>query len=827
MVQNEGNPFKQKLSEQVWEDNYKWEADKNVWDTFRRVAKFVSSKEKDKKLWEDKYYELLSKFKYIPGGRILSNAGTSLKNTTLLNCFVSGFRGKTQDSIQSIYEELARQAKTLSSEGGYGCNFDVLRPRGSFVQGIGVETSGTVQFMELWDTSSEALTRGSGFAKKNNKGKNKIRKGAMMGCLSCWHPSIEEFITAKQSPGVLTKFNLSVLVTDDFINCVKKNLPWNLEFPDTEFEEYDNEWDGNLTKWKEKDYPTVIWKTFDSAVELWDLIVTSVYTRNEPGVLFVDRINELNNLSYIEHITAVNPCAEEPLPVDGSCNLGAINLTQYLNEKRDGLDFNLLKEDIPIIVRFQDTIIDLTNYPLSGQREEGKAKRRVGIGYTGYGSLLYLLKLPYASEKALKLTEKFVKYITNQIYQASVDLAEEKGSFPEYNAEEYLKSKFIKQALSDVTIEKIKSKGIRNSHLTTTAPTGNTSIFGNCCTGGIEPVVSAKYIRTITISNAPEELVLPLNIDWDLHTYEVENGWDWILEGDEWLLTKAFNDTFYKIDRNRGLLSEEEVYDYAVLEMGDAFDEKADYAKNIFNLTVEEHIATMKIFARYIDSAISKTINVPNNYSYEDFKNVYMDAYDSGYIKGITTYREGTMASVLSVQGSAKKYDCFGGETPERPKSLPCHIHRITVKGDKWLVFIGIKEGHPFEVFAGKVDLVDIPSSITEASIIKSKSKVYQLEHDGEIIIKDIGKIFDSSAEEAITRLISLHLKRRTPIDDIIVQLGKSNGTIVDFSRSITRALKKHMKTMESSDTCPTCGALLIYQEGCLSCRNCGMSKCG
>jgi ribonucleoside-diphosphate reductase alpha chain len=204
-----------------------------------------------------------------------------------------------------------------------------------------------------------------------------------------------------------------------------------------------------------------------------------------------------------------------------------------------------------------------------------------------------------------------------------------------------------------------------------------------------------------------------------------------------------------------------------------------------------------------------------------------MQAYDSGYIKGITTYREGTMASVISVVDSENKYSCIEKETPERPKSVPCHIHRITVKGEKWLVFIGLDEGRPFEVFAGKVDLVDVPSAITEGSIIRLKSGVYQLEYDGEIIIKDIGKIFDSSAEEAITRLISLHLKRRTPIYDLIDQLSKSYGTIIDFNKSITRALKKYMKDRETTDKCPTCGANLVYQEGCLSCKSCGMSKCG
>ena len=207
--------FKQPLSFQVWHDTYKWETDKTVYDTFRRISKHVASIEKDKSKWEEKYYDLLNGFKYVPGGRISSNAGTGLSGTSFVNCFVSGFRGNDQDSISSIYEELSRQAKILKSEGGYGINFDTIRPRGSYIHGIGVESPGTVEIMNLWDTSSNVITSGSG--NKSTKGKNKIRKGAMMGVMSCWHPSIEEFIVAKQQPGKLTKFNLSILVTDDFM----------------------------------------------------------------------------------------------------------------------------------------------------------------------------------------------------------------------------------------------------------------------------------------------------------------------------------------------------------------------------------------------------------------------------------------------------------------------------------------------------------------------------------------------------------------------------------------------------------------------------------
>lgn len=463
-------PFQQNVSYQTWYENYKWQDDNDVYDTFKRVAKTIASSEKDKIKWTEEYYNLLSSFKYIPAGRIISNAGTNLKNTTLINCFVSGFIKEDQDSIKGIYDELQRQAHILKSEGGYGCNFDVLRPRGAYINGIGSETPGPIEIMNLWDTSSNVITKGSG-TKNSKKGKNKNRKGAMAATFSCWHPSIEEFIIVKQQPNTLEHFNLSVLITDDFIEAIKNNKKWQLIFPDTDFNKYDKEWDGNIKKWKEKNYPVKVYKEYKNANELWNLIIESTYNRNEPGVIFIDRYNDLNNLKYTEVIRSINPCGEQGLPIGGSCCLGSINLTQYI--KDNDWDYESLKKDIPIIVRLQDSIIDLTNYPLKEQKKEALSKRRIGIGYMGYGSSLIMMKIAYGSKKALEITEKLCKFITNNIYKTSSELAKEKGCFSLYDKDRYLKSKFIKQALTENTIALIKKNGIRNSHLTTLAPTGN------------------------------------------------------------------------------------------------------------------------------------------------------------------------------------------------------------------------------------------------------------------------------------------------------------------------------------------------------------------
>lgn len=318
--------FLDSFSEETWTTTYKDHNDATVDDTFRRTANAIASVEETEKLrkeWSQKFYNMQKDFKVVVGGRILSNAGTEWKGTTLINCFVSPIPDYDIDSLDSIFENLKKQAKTLKSEGGWGHNFSALRPRGSFIHGVGVESPGTVRFMELYDKSSEIVTSGSGKKHSNIKAKGKIRKGAMMAVLDCWHPDIVEFITAKQTPGRLTKFNVSVNCTDDFMlklllvtNGEKEGMPaneidsmdkWDLKFPDTTFENYKKEWDGNLKKWEEKGYPVNIYSTI-SIRWLWNLIMESTYNKNEPGVLFMDRANYFNPLNYGETIQAVNPC---------------------------------------------------------------------------------------------------------------------------------------------------------------------------------------------------------------------------------------------------------------------------------------------------------------------------------------------------------------------------------------------------------------------------------------------------------------------------------------------------------------------------------------
>ena len=350
--------FTDKFSQEIFDVTYAY-GKESIDDCHSRVARDLASVEKEelRDEWTKNFEWLLKDFKFVPGGRILSNAGTGLKGTSYINCFVSGFQGENQDSMLSILDELRRQAMILKSEGGYGINIDVLRPRGGFIEGIGNESPGAVKMLDMWDTQSAVITSGSGRKSNKSKAKIKIRKGAQMVTMSCWHPDIEEYITAKQTPGKLTKFNMSVLITDELMEAVKTNSKWDLEFPDLDWnkEIYNKEWQGDLKEWKSKGYPVVVYKTFANANELWDVIMTSTYNRNEPGVLFIDTINKLNNLYYCEKIRATNPCFTKDTIV--STPNGDFTVEEILANKelyKEIYSYNTITKEVEV-----DTITDV------------------------------------------------------------------------------------------------------------------------------------------------------------------------------------------------------------------------------------------------------------------------------------------------------------------------------------------------------------------------------------------------------------------------------------------------------------------------------------
>lgn len=860
--------FKNDFSREIWEQTYKYYEDKTIDDTLRRVARAISQVEKTEELrkeWEEKFYDMLKDFKITVGGRIYSNAGTEWKGTTLINCFVNPKTSYSADSIEGIYEVLLDQALTLKSEGGWGHNFSAIRPRGSFIKGIGVESPGAVRFMELFDKSSEIITSGSGLKHTHPRAKGKIRKGAMMGILDCWHPDVIEFVTAKQTPGRLTKFNISVNCTDEFMNKIlkiedlKNNIfteedqqklkegktvedliaeydIWHLEFPDTDHEKYDCEWDGDLREWKKKGYPTKIYRTV-SAQWLWNLILESTYNRAEPGVVFLDRANDYYSSNYMSKIVACNPCGEQMLPHGGSCNLASLNLTQFINSNRTGFDLEKVKKYTKYLVRFLDNVNDATKLPLKEYEDFVRNMRRIGIGIMGWGSSLIMLKVRFASSRACELRDELMKTIAIAAHEASIDLAEEKGAFRGCDPEKHAETKYIKSlGLSEEYMNKLKKFGIRNSALLSCQPTGNTSILANIVSGGIEPVFMHEYIRTVIVPACPEELKDIVPKYWQGEFHETEY-FKLSKEGDEEILKCVWKDgTVYKIDRNRGLTKEVLCEDYGVRYMKEIgeWDPNADWAVTALQISVEEHIRDMKGFARWIDSAISKTVNVPYNYPFEDFKKVYSDAYREGYIKGVTTYRMGTMTSVLSPK-EEKDVDLSSDEEiilqdVKFPDNTPAQMKILRAEGKKWYVTVimNTEQTKPIAFF---VHTNHPEKNITTFNALEL---LFNLAKEKGIPEKHIEstkqKISGDNNATKLARTISLLLRHGVLIKNIVFVLNQVQNVYAgSFLFQIRKLLSSYIRDGERAEgvICGNCeSSNIVFQEGCMTCMNCGISKC-
>ncbi len=1258
--------FQDTFSKEVWESTYKYHEDSNVNDTMKRVATAVASVEEteDKReIWTGRFYDMLSEFKCTAGGRIYANAGTDYKETSMINCFVSPRTDYDIDSLEEILNDVKNQAQTLKSEGGWGQNFSWIRPRGAFIHGIGVESPGAVKYMEVYDKVSDVITSGSGKKSKHKKSKNKIRKGAMMSIIDCWHPDVEEFIRAKQTPGRLTKFNVSVNCTDEFMEKVVRAFElnkqidamedspddldvdamksivdeleevdnWELRFPDTTHEKYKSEWDGNLAKWESNGYAVNVYKTI-SATELWDLIMNSTYCvpydsilpvyteqdklkyltikeihdtfenneykvmsinpntlksekkrigniwktgkkplmkfktdkgseirctdnhklfianehpffeieakdikigdhivvsnkeqdstqikfdstfwayiglvvgdgnikknstsvritvgkedledcfglcskiakrfdrepkiytdkrsdnyvdvcihskelydilsnelgigsyerkiipdilyteslegvasflsgylsadgyinddrisyytkykhisdgigkllnrltisqtvrevqkeengklfdgfvgtiskkyvdgfneniipvysrkqnknirsklqntypirveqsyadipynknrylwknnsitniknlnektqlllnssdisyecvidisyddvcdvydltiddnenfidyqnvvyhncRNEPGVLFVDRANYFGPLSYAETIFASNPCGEQLLSPGNICDLGSVNLTQFINSTHTGFDLDKLKKYVRYLNRFLDNINSLSGAPLEEYVDSMRKKRRIGIGVLGWASALFMLKVRFASDQADELREQVMSTIAREAYMSSIDLAEEKGMFEYCIPEKHAEGPFIQSLnLPEEYMEKLLKVGIRNSSLLSVQPTGNTSIFANIVSGGLEPAFMAEYIRTVIVNHMPEEIeeVCP---KWYEGEWKETEMFKFTKEGDEEILKGVHNGITYKIDKNRGLTKEVLVQDYGVrwlTERGE-WNPNADWAVTTTELSVDDHLKDMKGFARWVDSSLSKTLNIPQEYPYEDFKNIYFDAYNSGYIKGITTYRAGTMTTVLS----AKEEDDFDEEIILEDYKVPTQSEAqfsvIRADGKKWYLTTIMNESgnRPIAFF---VHTNTHEKTVTTSDAVEHLLKLARDKGIPEKWIDDTeSKISGDNNTSKIARCISLNLRHGVLIKNVVNALDDVPDVFVgtflfQIKKYLSTWIKDGEKVENGDSVCPECGAKdsMVYREGCQSCSACGYSKCG
>src|SRR5215471_10820534 len=457
------------ISEQIWDMKYRLKSpaneagarepvDRTIEDTWRRVATALAVNERDPTHWAERFYAAIDDFKFLPAGRVVAGAG-SAREVTLFNCFVMG---AIPDDMGGIFAHLREAALTMQQGGGIGYDFSTLRPRGAPVKGVGADASGPLSFMDVWDAMCRTIMSAG------------YRRGAMMVTMRCDHPDIEAFIDAKVEPGRLRMFNLSVLVSDAFMQAVEENAPWQLSFGGT------------------------VWKVLP-ARELWDKIMRATYAYAEPGVIFIDRINRRNNLHYCETITATNPCGEQPLPPYGACLLGSINLARLVEDpftREARLDLDRLRRLVPDCVRMMDNVIDISLVPLSQQQEEARQKRRIGLGVTGLADALILCGLRYGSAAAVAATESWLGTIQREAYLASSALAAEKGPFPLFERESYLAGETV-MGLDEEVHARIAEAGIRNALLTSVAPTGTISLFADNVSSGIEPVFSFRHTRNV------------------------------------------------------------------------------------------------------------------------------------------------------------------------------------------------------------------------------------------------------------------------------------------------------------------------------------------
>lgn len=848
-----------KFSEEIWLENYKAPLDENITDTWKRLARETSkieNSENRKKVYNDFYY-ILEDFKFIPGGRIMANLGVdSRKSTTLFNCYVhhpKDINYTDPDSIEGIYDMLKVQAHTLKSEGGYGMNFSWIRPAGSYVRGIGGRTPGVIKFMELWDKSSELITSGSekilGNLKKDEK--IKIRKGAQMGVLSVWHPEIEDFITAKQTPGKLTKFNISVGITEGFMEAVKNDDYWELIFPDTESPHYNKEWNGDIEEWINKGYMYTVYDKI-KARKLWDKILYATYTRNEPGVIFLDLFNKLNPLSYCEKIFATNPCGEIGMST-GVCNLGSINLPKFVKQNNDGslyFDFEEYKKVVKIAIRFLDNINDISRTPLKEYSDSTQEKRRIGLGNMGLGSMLLMFGIRYGSEESLDLIEKIYKSKAETELLASAELGKEKGSFKLFDKNKYFSTFWWKNLrISEEVKKTIKNIGhMRNSHRSMNAPTGNTGIYAGIVSGGIEPVFLLEYVRWSIVNDAEKRALIkkgfkwpnPLKGEW----FETEHM-KFSTRGDEQILKGTFENVDYEVDRNRGLVKATMVEDYGwtFLKNTNVNIKELKHQGKLAttqDLTVQDHINVLKIVAHYTDMNNSKTVNFPKDYSYDGFKALYSLAWENN-IKGITTYREGTMTAVLDTMKEKEYQNELEKQFAEAGDKVIHHVTKIPdvyfAKGfkikdgnkKKWYVNIAFVDSNLTKPYALFVSTNNNESNeITEELIHSMEKLLVEKGISQDLVEQQIKKYENQKNTTRIARIIGMALRHNIKIEDIVEVLDKYSHQTSSFVFHLKKLLSRYIKNgVKINVKCPSCKSnKLEYQDGCKICTNCGWSMC-
>ncbi|WP_425953157.1 adenosylcobalamin-dependent ribonucleoside-diphosphate reductase [Ralstonia pseudosolanacearum] len=811
----------QEIATEVLLEKYAKGEETSAEDVRRRVARALAEAEKKeiREVQERKFFDALNNG-FVPAGRINSAAGTDIQ-ATLINCFVQPVGDSVseyKDGMPGIYTAVAQAAETMRRGGGVGYDFSEIRPSGALVRGTYSRASGPVSFMKVFDSSC-ATVESAG-----------ARRGAQMGVLRCDHPDIEQFIHAKDA-GELTNFNISIGVTDEFMRAVEQDGVvelWHAAEPHPEVvtpESYcreDRKWVYRKTR----------------ARDLWDQVMKSTYDHAEPGILFISRMNEENNLHYAEALRATNPCGEQPLPPYGCCDLGSVNLTKFVRNAfttEAFFDFDGFKELVRIGVRMLDLVLDTTFWPLQEQKKEAMDKRRIGLGFLGLGSALVMLGIRYDSDEGREMASRISEVMRDEAYLASIDLAQEKGAFPLLDVDKYLESGFAKR-LPEHIRAMIREHGIRNSHLLSIAPTGTITLgFADNASNGIEPAFSWTYNRKKRMADNTHKV------------FEVA-------------------DHAFRLYRHRG---------------GDVANLPSHFVTAL-EMSAMDHMKMLEAVQPYIDTSISKTVNVPADYPYDDFQNLYFAAWKAG-LKGLATYRPNSvLGSVLSV--GPETPPPVVGEDPMRKQfdSRPAgDLEGVTSKVEYWTyegkkaVYLTVNFMRVVGAVAGKEVEIERPveffmpagqrndgqqwitsnmrllsmvarsgGSVAKALAdmrevvwdkgtvrhgfhVKDDSSKVPMYHDSEvaaigyalqrILIKR--GFLDADGNQVPVSVLANRLARRDAEYGSIGSSGEANSEESGNGHSLLGTGKK----------CPECGAYEYHRvDGCSKCSNCGhVGSCG
>jgi ribonucleoside-diphosphate reductase alpha chain len=789
-----------KMVYDIWNDKYRWKAEADIKETFARVANAIYEND-DAGDHKKEAFEAMSLGLWIPGGRILAGAGTE-KRVTLMNCYVNEVVG---DDMEGIMHALTNTALTLQQGGGIGTDFSTLRPEGAILKRTHTKASGPLPFMHMWDRAS-ATIRSAG-----------DRRGAMMATMCDTHPDMPKFVVAKHVKNALEQFNVSVLISDAFMEAVKEDEEWLLHFNvpplerDSSLEAYDFEDEES----GEKRYVYSV----HQARALWKLITESTYDYSEPGVIFIDRVNDLNNLYYCETITCTNPCGEQPLPPHGTCNLGHINLARCVHAPFSSsakLDYNLIRQVVRMGIRFLDNVIDITRYPLDEQALEESNKRRLGLGFTGLADCLAQLGVRYGSPDAVRITEEINRTMCWEAYSTSADLAEERGSFPLFDRDKFLLGyNFASTMLPADIKEKISKKGMRNSHLMTVAPTGTGSIVcGNVSSGG-EPVflhMSRRKVLKPTTGFGDE---------WEFY--------------DEW----GYGAKLYFATAH---------FKYGAPGQPSAkVEDLPSYMVTAEDLSIQEHVVMQAAAQRWIDSSISKTVNIPKETPYEEFVQVYDLAYSLG-CKGCTTYRPSDVrGSVLSKPGDATP-PVVGDRLLERPDILDGRTYKVKWPSSTSALYLTVNstpDGHPFEVFLASKDAkhhdwtTALSVMITaifrkggDVSFVGKELQQVQSLNDSAFI----GGRNHPSLVAYIGYILEQHIEGSKGSELGVRTYADGRMVIGDLSKDPFKLQAIAVEPIKGGDLvrtvqgeqCPKCFQLTyVRKEGCKVCLTCNHTTCG